>query len=175
MVNSNYSQNKKILALDLYIENRVILPRHEFEAMDRAREKEDRVLRLHRLVSSFDLFLDFCIITREIKNHVRDTAPKEKAFLDNKYERDLELSLLERAMKDYFQSLETLRFEGNTNNVDGDEQVLCAICKDEILIGSRVIRMPCSHLYHVFCIAEWLKRSLMCPLCRFNLSTTFPM
>lgn len=40
----------------------------------------------------------------------------------------------------------------------------CAICLDTILVGNR---MPCSHIYHGHCICRWLRKSSLCPLCRF--------
>lgn len=42
----------------------------------------------------------------------------------------------------------------------------CAICLDMILVG-RVTGLPCSHIYHTNCIARWLRKSNLCPLCRF--------
>lgn len=40
----------------------------------------------------------------------------------------------------------------------------CAICLDTILVGNRT---PCSHIYHGHCIYRWLRKSSLCPLCRF--------
>ncbi|XP_058213717.1 putative RING-H2 finger protein ATL19 [Rhododendron vialii] len=40
----------------------------------------------------------------------------------------------------------------------------CAICLDTILVGNR---MPCSHIYHGYCIYRWLRKSNSCPLCHF--------
>ncbi|KAI8553752.1 hypothetical protein RHMOL_Rhmol05G0040600 [Rhododendron molle] len=40
----------------------------------------------------------------------------------------------------------------------------CAICLDTILVRNR---MPCSHIYHGHCIYRWLRKSSLCPLCRF--------
>ena len=45
----------------------------------------------------------------------------------------------------------------------------CAVCLDEFLVGSRVTRMPCSHLFHSRCIRNWLITNHVCPLCRFQL------
>ncbi|XP_059642538.1 uncharacterized protein LOC132284438 isoform X2 [Cornus florida] len=122
--NTRFSQSesaagrKLLLCLTVDIERRVILPRHEIEAIDRLRKKEERMLQLHQFVSAMvrtdseDPYLDFSSVERRIGREVRDTAPTEKAFLDRKYEKELELSLLEQAMGDYFQEpLETLTFQ----------------------------------------------------------------
>ncbi|KAI8573399.1 hypothetical protein RHMOL_Rhmol01G0274300 [Rhododendron molle] len=47
---------------------------------------------------------------------------------------------------------------------DGKEK--CSICLEEFVVGSRVARLTCSHLYHGDCVLKWLKRSNACPLCR---------
>ncbi|KAJ0049431.1 hypothetical protein Pint_16455 [Pistacia integerrima] len=50
-----------------------------------------------------------------------------------------------------------------------DESRSCAVCLEEILLGSQVTRMPCAHLFHGYCILNWLRKSKFCPLCRFEL------
>ncbi|KAH6791265.1 RING/U-box superfamily protein [Perilla frutescens var. frutescens] len=49
--------------------------------------------------------------------------------------------------------------------------VVCAVCKDEFAIGEKVIRLPCSHLYHGECILPWLSIRNTCPVCRHELPT----
>ena len=49
--------------------------------------------------------------------------------------------------------------------------VVCAVCKDEISLGVEVTRLPCSHHYHQDCIMPWLSIRKTCPLCRFELPT----
>ncbi|CAI9784964.1 unnamed protein product [Fraxinus pennsylvanica] len=55
---------------------------------------------------------------------------------------------------------------GASNNV-----VVCVACKDEVAIGKKVTRMPCSHLYHGDCIFLWLRIRNTCPICRYELHT----
>ncbi|KAL5987752.1 hypothetical protein ACLOJK_035505 [Asimina triloba] len=49
-------------------------------------------------------------------------------------------------------------------------QSTCTICLDEFALGSSIVQMPCSHVFHDHCITRWLQRSHVCPLCRFALS-----
>ncbi|XP_017970511.1 PREDICTED: uncharacterized protein LOC18610465 [Theobroma cacao] len=47
----------------------------------------------------------------------------------------------------------------------------CAICLEELKVGSDASRMPCSHIFHGDCIEKWLKQSHYCPVCRFEMPT----
>ncbi|KAL6289497.1 hypothetical protein ACE6H2_007007 [Prunus campanulata] len=50
-----------------------------------------------------------------------------------------------------------------------EESAVCAVCLEEMAVGSYATCMPCSHLYHRGCIVEWLQKSRVCPMCRFSL------
>ncbi|CAB4299507.1 unnamed protein product [Prunus armeniaca] len=50
-----------------------------------------------------------------------------------------------------------------------EESAVCAVCLEEMAVGSDSTCMPCSHLYHRGCIVEWLQKSRVCPMCRFSL------
>ncbi|KAK3012385.1 hypothetical protein RJ639_010550 [Escallonia herrerae] len=52
--------------------------------------------------------------------------------------------------------------------------VVCAVCKDEILVEERVSQLPCCHHYHGHCIVPWLSIRNTCPVCRFELPTDDP-
>ncbi|CAK8542191.1 unnamed protein product [Lathyrus sativus] len=51
------------------------------------------------------------------------------------------------------------------------DELVCAICKDVLSVGTEVNQLPCSHLYHCRCILPWLRTRNSCPLCRFELPT----
>ncbi|KAG6716477.1 hypothetical protein I3842_04G050900 [Carya illinoinensis] len=52
--------------------------------------------------------------------------------------------------------------------------VVCAICKDSIVVKEKVRRLPCSHYYHGDCIVPWLSIRNTCPVCRYELPTEDP-
>jgi len=45
----------------------------------------------------------------------------------------------------------------------------CAVCQDDWNADSRVIRMPCGHVYCESCIVPWLQLHNSCPTCRSEL------
>ncbi|XP_050383646.1 uncharacterized protein LOC126800333 [Argentina anserina] len=48
---------------------------------------------------------------------------------------------------------------------------MCTVCVEDMMLGSEATRMPCSHLYHESCIVEWLRKSGVCPSCKFRMPT----
>ncbi|XP_010261518.1 PREDICTED: uncharacterized protein LOC104600329 [Nelumbo nucifera] len=55
-----------------------------------------------------------------------------------------------------------------------NNNVLCAVCKDEISTSEQAKRLPCSHHYHGDCIIPWLSIRNTCPVCRYELPTDDP-
>ncbi|CAH9125117.1 unnamed protein product [Cuscuta epithymum] len=51
------------------------------------------------------------------------------------------------------------------------DSLVCAICKDSLVVGTVVNQLPCLHLYHPSCIFPWLSSRNTCPLCRYELPT----
>ena len=76
--------------------------------------------------------------------------------------------------------------KGQNNNINYDELLeekeldeeifekyeseKCAICLEEFNIGNKVCYLPCFHIYHSFCIKNWLKIRGKCPLCGKDLN-----
>ncbi|KAL2552163.1 WPP domain-interacting tail-anchored protein 1 [Forsythia ovata] len=54
---------------------------------------------------------------------------------------------------------------------DNNDAVVCAVCKEDVLAGEKMTRMPCFHLYHGDCIFPWLEIRNTCPVCRYELPT----
>jgi len=49
--------------------------------------------------------------------------------------------------------------------------VVCVICKEEMVTGSKGLKLPCQHFYHMECIKPWLNQHNTCPQCRYELPT----
>ncbi|GMN64772.1 hypothetical protein TIFTF001_033852 [Ficus carica] len=69
------------------------------------------------------------------------------------------------------EALENFRYQRSCEDEDILNLMMCVICMEEVMIGSHVTRMPCSHVYHSDCVLEWLHENHTCPLCRFKLPT----
>ncbi|GER51502.1 RING/U-box superfamily protein, partial [Striga asiatica] len=50
----------------------------------------------------------------------------------------------------------------------------CVICMDEFEKGCEVVGMPCGHDFHEGCVDKWLRTSHYCPVCRYELPTSYP-
>ena len=47
----------------------------------------------------------------------------------------------------------------------------CCICLEDQNIGATAVKLGCGHIYHPTCLTEWLQKSCMCPICRYELET----
>lgn len=70
--------------------------------------------------------------------------------------------------------VEDLPFVEFTAEELSNEDVVCAVCKDNIVLEDKVRRLPCCHYYHQDCIVPWLSIRNTCPVCRYELPTDDP-
>ncbi|XP_010444449.1 PREDICTED: E3 ubiquitin-protein ligase CIP8-like [Camelina sativa] len=71
------------------------------------------------------------------------------------------------AAKSTIEALET--FEVSSS--EGEMVMVCAVCKDGMVMGETGKKLPCGHCYHGDCIVPWLGTRNSCPVCRFQLET----
>jgi hypothetical protein len=50
-----------------------------------------------------------------------------------------------------------------------DGQLQCMVCLCDYEVDDELYKLPCNHLFHPGCIAEWLTRCTDCPLCKTNI------
>lgn len=43
--------------------------------------------------------------------------------------------------------------------------------QEDHVLGSKVLKLPCGHIFHRACVSSWLERHCTCPTCRFEVET----
>ncbi|KMZ72256.1 hypothetical protein ZOSMA_169G00480 [Zostera marina] len=54
----------------------------------------------------------------------------------------------------------------NTSMETAEDDIKCSICQEEYIVGDKVGKLMCGHLYHVACIYKWLRQKNWCPICK---------
>ena len=53
---------------------------------------------------------------------------------------------------------------------DEDEDLVCAICQDDIAVGTTMRTINhCEHSFHKTCIDTWFAQNVHCPVCRHDI------
>lgn len=47
-----------------------------------------------------------------------------------------------------------------------EESCECCICKEDMAVGTEVLKLHCRHIYHTTCVEAWLESQNTCPMCR---------
>ena len=53
-------------------------------------------------------------------------------------------------------------------------QPSCPVCSEDFQLEMRIIKMPCSHIFHAPCVLPWLDVKRTWPICRFELTEGDP-
>lgn len=56
------------------------------------------------------------------------------------------------------------------NNVDKLKEKECAICLGNFKVSEEIMSIPCFHMFHSYCIKQWLIREKICPICKFKIT-----
>ncbi|MCL7029609.1 hypothetical protein MKW94_021460 [Papaver nudicaule] len=51
------------------------------------------------------------------------------------------------------------------------DSTTCVICMEKFEAGTLVTYMPCTHIFHEYCLIPWLQENHSCPLCRFEIQS----
>ncbi|XP_050206323.1 E3 ubiquitin-protein ligase MBR1-like [Mercurialis annua] len=159
--NSTSDQRNKLKFL-LSIEKKIVIPHQEYQAMANARERELLGQRVYAAVGR--------IIRRPILGNLRRLT-EGSAYRSSE---------LLRAIRESSEQAESKQIPASQSSIEALEEVIrdgndlttkCSICLEDLVIGSRVTRMPCNHEFHKACIQAWLGTAHACPLCRSKLPT----
>ncbi|XP_047342706.1 E3 ubiquitin-protein ligase At1g63170-like [Impatiens glandulifera] len=60
--------------------------------------------------------------------------------------------------------------EHGKSNLDNDHQIAeCCICLAKYNDNEEIRQLPCSHIFHLKCVDQWLRITSSCPLCKQEL------
>lgn len=105
-------------------------------------------------------------------DYIDDAAHEYDALLQNLEEEDGGSGGRRGAPPAAISAIEAL----GTFEVGSSEKTImvCAVCKEAMVMGEVGKKLPCGHCYHRDCILPWLTTRNSCPLCRFQLQTDDP-
>uniref|UniRef100_A0A6N2NAG3 RING-type domain-containing protein n=1 Tax=Salix viminalis TaxID=40686 RepID=A0A6N2NAG3_SALVM len=61
------------------------------------------------------------------------------------------------------------RNNGDCNSAIASEDLECCICLAKYKDKEEVRKLPCSHMFHLKCVDQWLRIISCCPLCKQEL------
>ena len=142
------------------------LPPDKFTPFSTSNEPEPTILRLtdpnNPLVQLISELINSEYENPEIENILNYVMNND----ENKYGSPPAAKSEINKLKKYILSEEKLNKLGCENT--------CSVCKEDFVIGSKMMDLPCKHYFHEECLMPWLNQHDSCPICRFELKTDDP-
>ena len=143
-----------------------ILPPDKFTPYSYNNEPEPTILRLtdpnNPLVQLISDLINSEYENEEIENILNYVMNND----ENKYGSPPAAKSEINKLKKYVLSKENLKKLGCENS--------CSVCKEDFVIGNKMMDLPCKHYFHEECLMPWLNQHDSCPICRFELKTDDP-
>lgn len=73
------------------------------------------------------------------------------------------------ASKSAIERLPTMKI--SERDFEDEPKKECCICFLDFEVNKEVCRLPCGHIFHTDCVAQWLRKKNTCPECRWELET----
>jgi hypothetical protein len=102
--------------------------------------------------------------TIRVEFSVTRTIEIESDEDDYDLEEDEDLMMIEEETTSFIPAAKSCLEE--LKMVKAEEITKCTICFEDVNVG---VSLPCSHMFHMNCIQDWLVIGHCCPLCRFQL------
>ena len=142
------------------------LPPDKFTPFSTSNEPEPTILRLtdpnNPLVQLISELINSEYENQEIENILNYVMNND----ENKYGSPPAAKSEINKLKKYVLSEENLSKFGCENS--------CSVCKEDFVIGNKMMDLPCKHYFHEECLMPWLNQHDSCPICRFELKTDDP-
>ena len=107
----------------------------------------------------------------EIKNELHDIR-NSLNFINNSLGNIFNLLIFEENLTNTEEQNNKINYDELLEEKELDEKSFekykeekCVICLEDFNIGNKICNLPCLHIYHSFCIKNWLKIRGKCPLC----------
>ncbi|OMO93897.1 Zinc finger, RING-type [Corchorus capsularis] len=185
MIGKSRESGRKKLLMHINVKKEVIVPHDEYIAMLKAKEAEEKRQEVLQQVETMVRLRGQSWNFSRSEREAMDNAIREVG-LGNSISDALNL-LAQRAIRESgraqqvkwvpaastaIQGLEVKKMTAAGAGGGGDDQEQCVFCMKRMVMGSEVISLPCSHVFHRGCIVRWLNTSHTCPICRFKLPTS---
>ncbi|KAK9927414.1 hypothetical protein M0R45_024598 [Rubus argutus] len=169
---ANWVSGRKKLGILVKVHKRYSLTHEQYEAMDWAKGSRDYSPNMATLSAYMQQMVDLGITGEalwDLRRFIGRMVDWEILGPEQQQEEATRESL---GFKPKTASKSSVEAWGSWYFMDEAVRVPCVFCMEEMVTGCEVTPMPCSHLFHGRCIAEWLSRSShTCPVCRFQLPT----
>ena len=121
------------------------------------------ILLSQPIINYIDILNEFHFTHND--NNIEDNI--EDNIDNNLYE-----NIITALTDDEFNNLEKINYNDN-DNLDKNN---CNICINVFDNNEKIIKLNCSHYYHIKCIETWLKKhSNKCPMCRIEVAKGIPI
>jgi hypothetical protein len=81
-----------------------------------------------------------------------------------------EIELFMRKREEFILELDEFQFK-NLQKYSALKEDKCPICLQKYKGADIIKEFPCKHIFHKNCIFKWLKKSNLCPLCKYDITT----
>ena len=100
-------------------------------------------------------------------NEDEENEENEEDNENNDNENEIELFMRKR--EEFILELDEFQFK-HLKKYSALQEDNCPICLQKYKVADIIKEFPCKHIFHKNCIFKWLKKSNLCPLCKYDIT-----
>ena len=100
-------------------------------------------------------------------NEDEENEENEEDNENNDNENEIELFMRKR--EEFILELDEFQFK-HLKKYSALKEDKCPICLQKYMGADIIKEFPCKHIFHKNCIFKWLKKSNLCPLCKYDIT-----
>ena len=104
-----------------------------------------------------------------INDENNDEEDEEEDEEENEEEENNELEIFNQKKKKLILNLNEFQYK-HIKKYTKNKEKKCPICLLKYKGPDIIKEFPCNHIYHKNCILKWLKKSNICPLCKYDIT-----